>query len=133
MVLDSSALMVLLYDEPETAAFVAMIAVAPRRLLSAASYLETAIVVTSRSGPAAVEKLDRLLDELSIEVISFNREQAALAITAYQQYGRGGGHAAGLNFGDCFTYALAKLVGEPLLFKGSDFVHTDLTAAINIL
>jgi ribonuclease VapC len=130
MVIDSSALTALLLGEPETADFVAVIATASSRLISASSYLETAIVMMGRSGPDAMEKLDRLLHELSIDVISFTREQADLAIAAYRQYGRGSGHAAGLNFGDCFSYALAKVTGEALLFKGSDFSLTDLAPAV---
>jgi ribonuclease VapC len=130
MVIDSSALIALLLGEPETADFVAVIATASSRLVSASSYLETAIVMMGRSGPDAVEKLDRLLHELSIDVISFTREQADLATAAYRQYGRGSGHAAGLNFGDCFSYALAKVTGEALLFKGNDFSLTDLAPAV---
>jgi ribonuclease VapC len=130
MVVDSSALFALLLGEPETSRFVAAMAAASRRLLSAPSYLETAIVMMARSGREAQEKLDRLLSDLAIEIVPFTRDQAALAITAYQQYGKGRGHAAGLNFGDCFTYALAKLQDEPVLFKGDDFSRTDLRIAV---
>ena len=130
MVIDSSALIALLLGEPETADFGAVIATASSRLVSASSYLETAIVMMGRSGPDAVEKLDRLLHELSMDVIFFTREQADLATAAYRQYGRGSGHAAGLNFGDCFSYALAKVTGEALLFKGNDFSLTDLAPAV---
>jgi len=130
MVIDSSALIAVLFDEPETADFVVAIANAPSRFLSASSYLETAIVMMGRLGPNSLESVDHLLDELSIEVMPFTREQAALAIAAYRQFGKGSGHAAGLNFGDCFSYALAKLTGEPLLFKGDDFSYTDLAPAV---
>ena len=130
MVIDSSALIALLLGEPETADFVAAIAAASSRAVSAPTYLETAIVILARSGPKAQEKLDRLLNDLEIEVVSFARDEAALAATAYRQYGEGSGHAAGLNFGDCFSYALAKRRNEPLLFKGDDFSHTDLMVAI---
>lgn len=126
MVIDSSALIALLLGEPETAAFVSAIAVASRRLLGALAYLETAIVMVSRSGPAARERLDWLLTELGIEIVPFAQDHAALAISAFQQYGKGTGHPAGLNFGDCFSYALAKYLGEPLLFKGNDFAQTDI-------
>ena len=95
MVIDSSALIALLLGEPETAAFVAAIAAASRRLLGAPSYLETAIVMVSRSGPAAKERLDRLLAELGIEIVPFAQDHAALAISAFQQYGKGTGHSAG--------------------------------------
>jgi ribonuclease VapC len=130
MVIDSSAIIALLLGEPETAAFVSAIATASTRLVSAPSYLETAIVMVSRSGGEAQEKLDRLLSELAAEVVPFTHEQAILAVVAYRQYGRGSGHAAGLNFGDCFTYALAKLRDEPVLFKGNDFSRTDLRSVV---
>jgi ribonuclease VapC len=89
-----------------------------------------AIVIMARSGPDALDKLDRLLADLAVEITSFTREQARVAVTAYHQYGKGSGHAAGLNFGDCFIYALAKLRDEPVLFKGNDFVHTDIKIAV---
>jgi ribonuclease VapC len=130
MVIDSSALIALLPGERETADLVAAIATASRRVVSAPTYLETAIVILARSGPKAQEKLDRLLNDLEIEVVPFARDQAALAITAYRQYGKGSGHVAALNFGDCFSYALAKLRDEPLLFKGNDFSRTDLRVAV---
>jgi|SRR5215469_13151701 len=130
MVIDSSAIIALLLGEPETTDFVSAIAVASSRLVSAATYFESAIVILARSGPMALEKLDRLLGDLEVDVVPFTREQAALAITAYAEYGRGSGHAARLNFGDCFSYALAKLRAEPLLFKGNDFSHTDITPAV---
>lgn len=130
MVIDSSALIALLLGEPETAQFVAAIAGASRRFISAPTYLETAIVISSRSGSQAQEKLERLLNDLEIEVVPFARDHADLAITAYRLYGKGSGHAAGLNFGDCFSYALAKLRDEPLLFKGNDFSRTDLKIAV---
>jgi ribonuclease VapC len=130
MVIDTSALVALLLAEPETADFVAAIARASNRLVSAPSYVETAIVMVSRSGPQALEKLDRLLAELAIEIVPFTREQATFAIAAYRQYGKGSGDVAGLNFGDCFTYALAQLRRETVLFKGNDFSRTDVRLAV---
>jgi ribonuclease VapC len=130
MVIDSSALIALLLGEPETADFVAAMAAAQSRVVSAPSYLETAIVILGRLGPKAQENLDRLLNELEIEVVPFARDHAVLAIAAYQRYGRGSGHPAQLNFGDCFTYALAKTRDEPVLFKGNDFSRTDLRIAV---
>ena len=130
MVIDTSAIIALLLGEPETADFVPAIAAASTRAMSAASYLESAIVILARSGPRALEKLDRLLDDLEIDVVPFGGEHAALAVTAYQRYGKGSGHAADLNFGDCFSYALAKHRDEPLLFKGNDFSRTDLRGAV---
>ena len=130
MGIDTSTLIALLLDEPETSDFVPPIAAAQSRPISASSYLEIAMVMIARFGPASLDRLDRLLDDLSVEVRSFTREQADLAAGAYRQFGRGSGHKAGLNFGDCFSYALAKLLGQPLLFKGDDFVHTDLVPAL---
>jgi ribonuclease VapC len=130
MVIDSSVLIALLLAEPEADGFVAVIAGAPSRLVSAASYLEAAIVMLARSGPDSKEELDRLLAGLSVTIIPFTHEQALLAVTAYRLYGKGSGHPAGLNFGDCFTYALAKFTGEPVLFKGNDFSRTDIEVAI---
>jgi ribonuclease VapC len=130
MVIDSSALIALLLAEPDADGFVGAIAGTSSRLVSAASYLETAIVMQARSGPSAQEQLDRLLADLSVSIVPFTRDQAIIAIAAYQQYGKGSGHPAGLNFGDCFTYALAKLTGEPVLFKGNDFSRTDIGVAI---
>jgi ribonuclease VapC len=130
MVIDSSALIALLLAEPEADGFVAAIAGTSSRLVSAASYQETAIVMLARSGPDSQAKLDRLVAELSVAIIPFTRDQAMLAITAYREYGKGSGHSASLNFGDCFTYALAKLNDEPVLFKGNDFSRTDIGVAI---
>ncbi len=97
--------------------------------MSAPSYVETAIVMVTRSGPAALEKLDHLLADLGVEIVPFAHDEAAAAVQAYRRYGKGSGHPAGLNFGDCFTYALAKLRGEPVLYKGDDFSRTDLVSA----
>jgi ribonuclease VapC len=108
MVIDSSALVALLLGEPETDAFVAAIAAVSTRLVGAPSYLETAIVMLARSGPDAQESVDRLLGDLSVQITPFTEEQALIAIAAYRQYGKGSGHPAGLNFGDCFTYAFGE-------------------------
>ena len=132
MVIDSSALIALLLGELESTNFVTSIAASTTRLTSASSYLETAIVMLNRSGPDAPEKVDRLLADLSINIFPFTQDQAVLAIAAYGRYGRGGRHPAGLNFGDCFTYALAKLTVETVLFKSSDFSRTDLVSAVAI-
>ncbi|HYU12205.1 MAG TPA: type II toxin-antitoxin system VapC family toxin [Stellaceae bacterium] len=131
MVIDSSALIALLLSEPETDAFVTAIAGSSIRLISAASYLETTIVMLSRSGSEGQRKLDRLLTDLAATVFPFTLDQAVLAAEAYKRYGKGSGHPAGLNFGDCFTYGLAKLTGEPVLFKGNDFSRTDLASAVS--
>jgi ribonuclease VapC len=130
MVIDSSALIALLLGEPETEQFVSAIAEAAQRLLSADSYLETAIVMAGRFGPQGLEKLDCLISELSIEIVPFTTEQARLGIAGFQQYGQGTGHPAALNYGDCFTYALAGFTGQSALFKGNDFSLTDLVNAV---
>jgi ribonuclease VapC len=131
MVIDSSALIALLLGEPETAGFVAALAATSIRLVSAPTYLETAIVMQARSGPEAQEKLDRLLSELSVEIVPFAHDHAILSVgAAYRHYRNGSSHPAGLNFGDCFTYALAKFRDEPVLFKENDFSRTDLQIAV---
>jgi ribonuclease VapC len=126
MVLDTSALIAILTAEAEAERFASAIATADRRLLSAANWLETAVVIETRYGPAGGQKLDELVQIAQIQIEPVTAEQAAIARQAYQMYGKGR-HPAGLNFGDCFAYALAKSKGEPLLFKGSDFNQTDLT------
>ena len=129
MVIDSSALVALLLGEPETPGFVAAIAGASSRSVSAPSYVETAIVMVTRSGAEAQQKLDQLLSDLGIEVVPFTRDQAGLAVAAFRQFGRGTGHPAALNFGDCFSYALAKFRREPVLFRGNDFSRTNVDIA----
>ena len=128
MVIDSSALVAILQDEPERAALVVKIAADPVRLLSAANYLEVAIVIDDRLGAAGARDLKLLLVEAAIRIMPVTVEHAELARTAYRRFGRGY-HPARLNFGDCFAYALARETGEPLLYKGGDFGQTDLAAA----
>ena len=125
MVIDTSALLALLLAEQEAAAFSRAIAADPRRLVSAVSVLEAAIVIQSRKGPAAGRELDLLLHSAGMVVVRLDAEQVELARAAYDQFGKGR-HRARLNLGDCCTYALARSSGEPLLFKGDDFSHTDL-------
>jgi ribonuclease VapC len=125
MVIDSSALIAILSAEPEAESFAEAIALDSARLLSAASLLETAIVIENRYGIEGGQKLDLLLEKAEIRVESVAVEQVSVARLAYQSYGKGK-HKAGLNFGDCFAYALAKVTGEPLLCKGNDFNQTDL-------
>lgn len=125
MVLDSSAILAILFDEPEASAFEAAIERDPVRLISAGSLLETAIVVEARFGPPGGRELDLLVHKASLEVVAVNAEQVEIGRHAFSTFGRGR-HAAGLNFGDCFAYALTRVSGEPLLCKGGDFVRTDL-------
>ncbi len=98
--------------------------------LSAASYLETAIVLDGRRDPVQSAKLDDLLLDLEMKIEPVTAEQARIARQAYRDYGRGSGHRANLNFGDCFSYALARVKREPLLFKGDDFGFTDVRRAV---
>ncbi|HQY90257.1 type II toxin-antitoxin system VapC family toxin [Caldilinea sp.] len=128
MVIDSSAILAILEDETEAELFAEKIAAATERWISAASLLESAIVVEIRHGPAGSQKLDELLIAAQVQVEPVTLEQVAVARLAYRVYGKGR-HAAGLNFGDCFVYALAKLRNQPLLFKGNDFSQTDLQLA----
>lgn len=126
MIIDTSALIVILRDAPEASEFAIAIADADRRRISAANYLETAIVIDGSRDPIASRSFDDLLREAEIHVEPVTAEQARVAREAYRDFGRGSGHPARLNFGDCFAYALAKITGEPLLFKGDDFPHAGL-------
>ena len=127
MVVDTSALVAILSNEPERRTFNEKIAGAGSCFVSAGSYLETAIVIEARYSYEGVRDLTFYL-QTAVTVVPFDAQQAELALGAYAKYGKGK-HRAGLNFGDCFAYALAKRRGEPLLFKGEDFSRTDLEAA----
>ncbi len=128
MVIDSSALVAILLGEPEAEVFVPVIDEDPNRLVSAFSALEAGIVIEARKGESGGRELDLLLHRAGIEIVPLTAEQIEIARTAWRKYGKGR-HPAGLNIGDCCSYALAKLAGEPLLFKGSDFSQTDIEAA----
>lgn len=125
MVLDTSVLVAILCDEPDAEQLETALETDDNRLLSAASLLETAIVIEARFGEKGGSELDHLLEKAAIQVVSVTREQIEIARAAYRRFGKGR-HRASLNFGDCFPYALAKLSGEPLLCKGHDFRRTDL-------
>lgn len=129
MVIDTSALVAILTAEPEQAAFIHAIEQAEVRLLSAANWVEVSIVIESRYGAAGLHHLDRLLARAGVETVAVDVEQARIAREAFQRYGKGR-HPAALNFGDCFAYALASARSEPLLFKGGDFLQTDLAAVM---
>lgn len=130
MIVDSSALIAILAREPERDTFVEAILHARPARMSAGSYLETALVVDGYRDPVLSRRLDELVDGLAIEITDVDGLQVRTARQAYRDYGRGSGHPARLNFGDCFAYGLAGTTGEPLLFKGDDFVHTDLHPAV---
>ena len=125
MVLDTSALLAILLDEPERRAFTEAIEAAERRQLSAANFVETSMILESRYGAEGVRSLDRLLAAANVEIVAVDLMQAQAAREAFRQFGKGR-HGAGLNFGDCFAYALAKCRAELLLFKGEDFLQTDV-------
>ena len=128
MVVDTSALIAILLLEPEAERFTMAIADARPRLLSAANLLEAGIVIEGRLGLEAGGDLDQFVTDVDLEVEPVTVAQVRVARQAYRIYGRGN-HPAGLNFGDCFAYALAKTTGLPLLFKGDDFAQTDITPA----
>jgi ribonuclease VapC len=125
MVVDSSALLALLLGEPEAASIARAIAADPRRLASAFTVLEAAVVVETRKGESGGRELDLLLHRAQVDVMVMDAGQVELARTAYRRYGRGR-HPAGLTIGDCCSYALSRFTGEPLLFKGEDFTKTDI-------
>ena len=129
MVVDTSALLAILQDEPERRAFADAIEGAASCRISAANLVEVSIVVEARHGAEGVRVLDRLLEIAAIEVVPVDLAQARLARDAWQRFGKGR-HPAGLNFGDCFAYALAMSLREPLLYKGEDFACTDVASAL---
>ena len=130
MIIDTSALLAILRDEPEAASYAEAIQRANSRRLSAVSFVETAAVVDGGRDPVASRGFDDLLQAAQIAIDPVTEAQARVARDAYRDFGRGSGHPARLNFGDCFAYALAKITGDPLLFKGKDFVHTDVDQAL---
>jgi ribonuclease VapC len=125
MVVDTSALLAILQDEPERRRFNEALESADSRLMSVATFVETSIVIESRYGAEGLRDLDLLLERAGLELVPVDVEQARAARAAYSRFGKGR-HPAALNFGDCFSYALARVLGEPLLFKGGDFSQTDL-------
>ncbi|MQA84350.1 MAG: PIN domain-containing protein [Streptosporangiales bacterium] len=130
MIVDTSALLAILRDEPEAAAFASAIEVAEQRRISAANFLEAAVVIDGSRDPVASRRFDELVSVARIAVVPVTERQARIARAAYRDFGKGSGHPARLNFCDCFAYALAQETHEPLLFKGSDFVHTDIPSAL---
>jgi ribonuclease VapC len=130
VIIDTSALIAILRAEDDAADMALAIERAQVRKISAASYLETAAVIDASRDPIASRRFDELADTAELRVEPVTRDQARIARDAYRDFGTGSGHTAGLNFGDCFAYALAKSTGEPLLFNGNDFGHTDITPAL---
>lgn len=129
MVIDTSALIAILLAEFEAEAFATAIDMDDVRICSAVSYLETSIVIETRRGDAGLTRLDLLVAEANIEIVPFSLRDARVARRVYRRFGKGI-HPAGLNFGDCASYALALETGESLLYKGEDFKKTGITSAI---
>jgi len=129
MIVDTSALIAILRDEQDAMTYARAIASAPIRRVSAATYVETAAVIDGSRDPIASRRFDDLLREARFAIEPVTEAQAHIAREAYRDFGRGSGHPARLNLGDCFPYALAKATNEPLLFKGDDFTRTDITSA----
>jgi ribonuclease VapC len=128
MVIDTSALLAILQDEPERRAFNEAIEAAASRAVSVASWVEVSMVIETRTGAEGLRDLDLFVDRARIEIVPVDVEQGKAARRAFSRFAKGR-HPAGLNYGDCFAYALASHLGEPLLFKGEDFGKTDLTPA----
>jgi ribonuclease VapC len=129
MVIDTSALVAILQQGADADGLLRLLAAAGSRRVSAATVLETAIVLEARSGEEAGEQLDLFLTRGQVEIEPVTAEQVRIARKAWRRYGKGTGHPARLNFGDCFSYALAHSLGEKLLYKGADFAHTDVARA----
>lgn len=129
MVLDSSALVAVLFGEPDARKYIEALATVERKLISSVTKFETALVVEARKGEAGSVAFSKLLVGLSVDVIAFDSSMAEVAMDAWRRYGKGR-HPAGLNFGDCATYALARIANEPVLFKGEDFPKTDLVPVL---
>jgi len=129
VIIDTSAIVAVLKGEPEAESFIRAIATSPDARISAATFLETALVVDGLGDPVKSRRFDELIEALGIDVVATTAEHARIARAAYRDFGKGSGSPAQLNFGDCFSYALAAASREPLLFKGNDFAHTDLQSA----
>src|SRR6516225_8330803 len=130
MIIDTSALIAILRDEPEATACARAIEAASDRCISTANFLEAPIVIDGSHDPIVSRRFDDLVSEAQLVIEPVTEVQARIAREACRDFGRGSGHPARLNLGDCFPYALARVTGEPLLFKGEDFAHTDIIPAL---
>lgn len=130
MIVDTSVIVCIHEGEPEARRYLDVLLDTDTPRISAGTLLETSIVLDSRQPLRSSRRLDRLVRDLHLHVVSVDEAQVEIARAAYRDYGKGSGHAAGLNFGDCFAYALATTTGEPLLYKGEDFGHTDVTPVL---
>jgi ribonuclease VapC len=130
MIIDSSALIAILRDEPDALVYARAIAAATQRRLSAVNFVEAAAVIDGSRDPIASRRFDDFVSEAGISIEPVTENQARIAREAYRDFGKGSGHPAKLNFGDCFAYALAKSLREPLLYKGKDFLRTDIASSL---
>jgi ribonuclease VapC len=130
MIIDASAIIAILRDEPEASSCAKAIASTTSRLISAVNFVEAAVVIDGSRDPIASRRFDDLFREAQLVIAPVTETQAQIAREAYRDFGKGSGHSAGLNLGDCFAYALAKATNEPILFKGNDFNQTDLTPVL---
>jgi ribonuclease VapC len=129
VILDTSSLVAVLAEEPDSDRYIDAISRAARCRISAGNFVEISIVIEAQFGAGALQQLDALFRRVGIVIEPVTAEQAHIARQAFHDFGKGR-HVAGLNFGDCFAYALAKVTSEPLLFKGEDFRQTDITSAL---
>ena len=129
MIVDTSALLAVLFDEPDADLYERAIAEAAPCRMSVANFLEAALVIEARLGADGAHQLDLFIETASIEPVPVSLEQMRAARRAWRRFGKGN-HPAGLNFGDCFAYALAEITGEALLYKGRDFALTDVDSAL---
>jgi ribonuclease VapC len=129
MVIDSSAVFAIVFREPEWDRFARAIIAAPTKFIGAPTVVECRVVALRRTGPELETRVCSVLSELQIGIVEFDETSIELAAEAFRRYGKGR-DPAGLHFGDCFSYALAKSLGEPLLYKGGDFARTDIAAAL---
>lgn len=130
MIVDTSAIVAVLRGEPDADQYAEALARASQPLISAGTYLEAAVVVDSNRDPVLSGRFDDLLATARVEVEPVTERHAQIARLAYRNFGKGSGHPAGLNFGDCFGYALSRATGRPLLYKGNDFSRTDVESAL---
>ncbi|MFE9578319.1 type II toxin-antitoxin system VapC family toxin [Nocardia sp. NPDC006044] len=130
MIVDASALLAIIKKEPERASFIDALDAAESRSMSVVNHFEVAIKVDRDPDPIIARRLAELIDDGDIELAPVSLEQAVIARAAYRDFGKGSGHKAQLNLGDCFAYALATVTKKPLLYKGNDFVHTDIRSAV---
>ena len=130
MIVDTSALIAILKQEPGWETLAHALDTLPAPCISASTYVELSIVVDRWKNPTLSSRVEELIEQFHIVIEPLTPEQARIARSAYRDYGRNSGHRANFNFGDCFSYALARARREPILFKGDDFIHTDLRPAV---